>query len=139
MNVQTRQLVWQRARHRCEYCRIHQDDEPFYRLHVEHIIAKQHGGTDGLDNLALSCHHDNDHKGTNLSGIDPTTRKVTRLINPRRQRWARHFYFNGPMIIGRTQCGRATVAVLALNARDRVELRAELIASGEFPPGTGRR
>lgn len=134
MDALTRELVRSRARHRCEYCRIHQDDEPFYRLHVEHVIAKQHGGGDGSDNLALACHHDNEHKGPNLSGIDPETRRVVRLFNPRRQRWSRHFRFAGPIIVGRTQCGRATVAVLALNARDRVELRAELIADGLFPP-----
>jgi hypothetical protein len=136
MNARTRELVWRRAGLCCEYCRIHQDDEPFYRLHIEHIIAKQHGGTDDADNLALACHHDNDHKGTNLSGIDPTTGKVVRLFDPRRQRWSRHFYYEGPNIIGRTQCGRATVAVLALNARDRVELRSALIADGLFPPAS---
>ncbi len=134
MDASTRELVWSRAAHRCEYCRIHQEDEPFYRLHVEHIVAKQHGGTDDPDNLALACHHDNDHKGPNLSGIDPETGKVVRLFHPRRQRWNRHFHFEGPAIVGRTQCGRATVAVLALNAPDRVELRAELIAGGLFPP-----
>jgi hypothetical protein len=136
MHASTRALVRSRAGHRCEYCRIHQDDEPFYRLHVEHIVAKQHGGTDDADNLALACHHDNDHKGPNLTGIDPVTGNVVRLFHPRRQRWSRHFRFQGPRIVGRTQCGRATVAVLALNAPDRVELRAELIADGVFPPAS---
>jgi hypothetical protein len=84
--------------------------------------------------LALACHHDNEHKGPNLSGIDPKTGTVVRLFNPRRQSWSRHFRFDGPKIVGRTQCGRATVAALALNARDRVDLRAELIADGVFPP-----
>src|SRR6266852_1689146 len=54
MDAATRELVWSRAHQRCEYCLIHQDDEPFYRLHVEHVIAKQHGGTDHPDNLALA-------------------------------------------------------------------------------------
>jgi hypothetical protein len=134
MDAATRDFVWTRASDRCEYCRIHQTNEPFYRLHVEHIVAKQHGGTDVPENLALACHHDNDHKGTNLTGVDPSTGKVMRLFNPRRQRWSRHFRFDGPVIVGRTQCGRATVVVLALNALDRVELRAELIAEGIFPP-----
>jgi HNH endonuclease len=127
MDASTRELVWSRAGQRCEYCRIHQEDEPFYRLHVDHIVAKQ-------DNLALACHHDNNHKGSNLSGIDPETGKVKRLFHPRCQRWSRHFRFEGPFIVGRTQCGRATVAVLSLNASDRLELRAELIAAGLFPP-----
>ena len=136
MKASTREMVWRRAHRRCEYCLIHQDDEPFYRFHIEHVIAKQHGGADHADNLALACHHDNEHKGPNLSGIDPQTRKVVRLFNPRRQRWLRHFRFEGPIIVGRAQCGRATAAVLALNARDRVELRAELIVDGVFPPAS---
>jgi hypothetical protein len=134
VDTSTRELVWSRAHHRCEYCLIHQEDEPFYRFHVEHVIAKQHGGTDNPENLALACHHDNEHKGPNLSGVDPETGKVVPLFNPRQQRWSRHFRLEGPVIVGRTQGGRATVAVLALNATDRVELRAELIADGVFPP-----
>jgi hypothetical protein len=136
MNAATRKLVRARAGNRCEYCRIHQDDEPFFRLHVEHIVARQHHGSDDPDNLALACHHDNDHKGPNLSGIDPQTGRTARLFNPRRQRWQRHFRFSGPYIVGRTYCGRATVMVLALNASDRVELRSELIAAGTFPPAS---
>jgi hypothetical protein len=42
VDTSTRELVWNRAQDRCEYCLIHQDDEPFYRFHVEHVIAKQH-------------------------------------------------------------------------------------------------
>jgi hypothetical protein len=134
MDASARELVWSRAGHRCEYCRIHQEDEPCFRLQVEHIVAKQHGGTDDPDNLALACHHDNEHKGPNLSGIDPETGKAVRLFHPRLQGWSRHSRFEGPVIVGRTQCGRATVAVLALNAQDRLELRAELIAEDVFPP-----
>lgn len=134
MDASTRELVWGRASGRCEFCRIHHDDEPFYRLHVDHIVPKQHGGTDDPDNLALACHHDNEHKGTNLSSVDPETGKVVRLFHPRSQRWSRHFRFEGPLIVGRTKCCRATVAVLAPIAPDRVELRAALIAADEFPP-----
>jgi hypothetical protein len=139
MDAVTRQVVWNRARHRCEYCLIRQDDEPFYRFHVEHIVAKQHRGREDVSNLALSCHHDNAHKGPNLSGIDPKSGKVVRLFNPRRQSWARHFRYRGPVLVGRTACGRATVAVLAVNAPDRIELRAELIADGLFPAASSSR
>ncbi len=132
MDAATRRLAWQRADNRCEYCRLHQDHESFFRFQVEHIIAKQHGGGDGPENLALSCHHDNEHKGPSLSGIDPQTGKTVRLFHPRRQRWRRHFRLDGPFIIGRTASGRATVTVLALNHPDRVDLRRELIAAGLF-------
>src|SRR5213593_1527145 len=35
MDASTRELVWRRAGRRCEYRRIHQEDEPFFRLHLE--------------------------------------------------------------------------------------------------------
>ncbi|MBI2808250.1 MAG: HNH endonuclease [Planctomycetes bacterium] len=123
MNAHRRRQVWSRANYRCEYCQLHQDDEPYYRFHVEHITSKQHGGGDGLANLALACHHCNRHKGTNLSSIDPRTGNVVTLFHPRRQRWDRHFRRLGGRVVGRTQCGRATVALLCMNMRDRVEIR----------------
>ena len=126
MNASTRRLVWQRAKSRCEYCRLHQDYESFYRFHAEHIIAKQHGGDDRPENLALACHHCNHHKGTNLSGVDPRTEKIVRLFHPRRQRWDRHFRTVATRVTGRTACGRATVALLKMNTRDRTELRKAL-------------
>jgi hypothetical protein len=132
MDAATRRLVWERAGHRCEYCRFHQDHEPFFRFQIEHIVARQHQGGDEPDNLALACHHCNHHKGPNLSGIDPLTARVVRLFHPRRQRWRRHFQFIGPVLAGRTACGRATVAVLAMNLPDRVQLREQLISAGLF-------
>lgn len=132
MNASKRRRVRQRAGDRCEYCRLLQEYEPFYRFHVEHVIARQHGGSDATTNLALACHHCNHHKGTNLSGIDPRTAGIVPLFHPRRQNWRRHFRLSGARIVGRTACGRATVFVLAMNARDRRELRMEMIADGVF-------
>ncbi len=135
MDAATRRLVRRRAGQRCEYCHLHQDHEPFFRFHIEHIVARQHKGRDSAKNLALACHHCNEHKGPNLAGVDPRTGKVVRLFHPRRQRWDRHFRFLGPRLVGRTPCGRATVAVLGMNLRERVELREQLIAAGLFDPG----
>jgi hypothetical protein len=118
-----RQLIRQRAGDRCEYCRTHQDDEPLFRYQVEHVIARQHGGTDDADNLALACPHCNRHKGPNLTGIDPLTGAVETLFHPRRQSWPEHFEINGGLVLGRTPTGRATVRVLAMNDPIRVELR----------------
>jgi hypothetical protein len=63
-------LVWRRAGRCCEYCRVPQeyDDAPF---EIDHVIAKQHGGPTSPGNLALSCLHDNGHKGPNIAGLDP--------------------------------------------------------------------
>lgn len=119
-----RELVRLRAGDRCEYCRMHQDDDPFLRFHVEHIVARQHGGATVEVNLALSCHHCNLHKGPNLTGIDPVTGSVVALFNPRTDRWDQHFARRGMALIGLSPCGRATIRVLAMNARERLDLRS---------------
>jgi len=129
-----RALVRARAAQRCEYCRLHEDDLPLFPFHVEHIIAVKHGGTDDAENLGWSCLHCNLAKSSNLSGIDSQTGRIVVLFNPRRQSWSRHFLWDGSWIIARTACGRATIAVLNLNAPYRIELREMLIASNRFPP-----
>jgi len=131
MDAETRRLVRERAAERCEYCRLHQSHSELIH-HVEHVIARQHGGSDDLDNVALACHRCNLHKGPNLSGVDPSTGRVERLFHPRRDLWHEHFTFRGAHIEGLTQCGRATVEVLALNDARRLELRQELLALGEL-------
>ena len=55
MDERLRQTVRERADHRCEYCFLPQDAEPFFAYHVEHIVARQHGGSDDNENLALAC------------------------------------------------------------------------------------
>jgi 5-methylcytosine-specific restriction endonuclease McrA len=57
MNAGTRDMVRGRDGHRCEYCGLAQSAIPLATFHIEHITAKQHGGSDDPDNLALSCHH----------------------------------------------------------------------------------
>src|SRR5258708_6762618 len=110
-----RQLVRDRADCRCEYCHLPDFAAPASAFHVEHVIAKQHGGSDEPENRAWSCHRCNFSKGPNLSGKDPLTDNVVRLFDPRRQAWTRHFERLGALIVGRTQTGRATIAVLDMN------------------------
>ena len=124
MNAAARARVRRRARNRCEYCGLHQDDSPLAPLHVEHIISKVHGGGDDPQNLALACVDCNLHKGTNLTGIDPNTGAVTDLFNPRRDRWEEHFEWHGVYLVGRTATGRATIRVLQMNSDDQLALRS---------------
>lgn len=123
MTEAVRHLVRQRAKHRCEYCQLHQDDSPLAALHIEHIRPIKHGGTDALGNLCLACIDCNLHKGTNLTGIDPDTDDITPLFHPRKDNWDEHFIWNGTRITGRTAVGRATIRVLDLNGDDRLDLR----------------
>lgn len=128
-----RQLVRGRAVCRCEYCHLPDFAAPASIFHVEHIIAKQHGGSDEPANRAWSCHRGNLHKGPNLSGIDPLTVRMVALFNPRCQSWKRHFEWLGGILVGRTQTGRATIAVLDINDPQRVELRQMLMDDGDWP------
>ena len=132
MDFALAEFVWERAIRCCEYCRMPQayDELPF---EIDHIVAAQHGGKTIASNLALACFADNHHKGPNLAGIDPKTRKRTWLFNPRRQRWTRHFRWAGPILVGRTPIGRTTIGVLGINMTHRVRQRAQLIAEGVFP------
>src|SRR4051812_8962631 len=107
MNRALMNLVRQRARDRCEYCRMPQAFE-LLAFQIDHIIAVSHGGATRAENLALACFDCNSFKGTNLAGIDPKTRRVTALFNPRRHKWARHFRWQGVVLIGWTPRGRAT-------------------------------
>lgn len=132
MDSTTRVLVRQRARDRCEYCLIWQEHYQS-TLHVEHIVAKKHGGDDDPLNLALSCNHCNLHKGSNLAGLDPDSGQLVPLFNPRKDLWFEHFELNGAVIRGLTPTARATVHVLSMNASHMIDLRADLIAIGEYP------
>lgn len=118
--------VRRRANYTCEYCRMPQVYYPTIPFPIDHIIARQHGGTTTFYNLALSCLHCNSHKGPNIAGIDPKSKKLTKLFNPRRHKWARHFRWHGPYLAGRTAVGRVTIAVLAMNDPEAVQVREAL-------------
>jgi hypothetical protein len=132
MNASLVNLVWVRAGGFCEYCLIPKIHYPL-PFEIDHIIAQQHGGKTLASNLALACFADNHHKGPNLAGIDPRTRRRAWLFHPRRQKWGRHFRWDGPVLVGRTAVGRATVAVLAMNLPHRVRHREQLMAEGVYP------
>ena len=123
MEPQIRDLVRRRADDRCEYCRLPQDAAPFVPFHVEHVIARQHGGDDDPLNLAWSCHRCNAYKGTNLAAVDPQSAAIVPLFHPRRDTWSEHFAAHGNQLVGLTPMGRATVHLLRFNDAYRLELR----------------
>jgi 5-methylcytosine-specific restriction endonuclease McrA len=129
MDAATSHLVRQRAGNRCEYCHLPQAFSGL-RFHVEHIIARQHGGADNSDNLALACPECNLHKGTNLTGIDPDTSKVTPLFHPRRERWEDHFALADGRIAGKTPTGRTTAWLLEMSIGENLRLRQRLFRLG---------
>lgn len=133
MDPRLRQEVRERAGGRCEYCRMHEDHDPFFTFPIDHVIAKQHGGGETPENLCLSCFRCNVHKGPNLASIDPETGVTAALFHPRRDGWNDHFHWEGLLLVGDTPTGRATVRCLAINHPDAVVLRELLLAEGCFP------
>ena len=127
MDGKTRELVRERAGNQCEYCGLRQEHSELSH-HIEHIVARQHGGTDEADNLALACHRCNLCKGPNLTGLDPLNDDVVLLFHPRKDHWEQHFGHRDIRVEGKTATGRTTVLLLAMNDARRVELRAELIS-----------
>ncbi len=132
MSEALRQQVRDRAGRRCEYCHLPDWLPPLEPFHLEHIVARQHGGETIIDNLAWACHRCNRHKGPNLSGIDPATQEIVPLFHPRRAVWTAHFTLRGVELAGLTSVGRATVSLLQMNAARRIERRAEVIRLGAF-------
>lgn len=130
MDAALREFVRRRAGNRCEYCLLRQQHCELVH-HIEHIVAKQHGGTDDGENLALACHRCNLRKGPNLTGVDPASGEIAALFHPRRDCWNEHFTVQGSRVTGISATGRATVQLLAMNDARRLELRAEISMPGE--------
>jgi len=130
MDASLRETVRNRANGFCEYCHMPELAAPFVPFHVEHIIAKQHYVDNELSNLALACDRCNAYKGPNLASIDPTTGGIVKLFNPRIDEWKEHFHMADAAVRGLTPKGRASVHLLQMNARTRIQLREEWISSG---------
>lgn len=120
------------AEFRCEYCRIHEDDQ-FYTFQVDHIISLKHGGTTELNNLAYTCSLCNQNKGSNLGTFLPNSKRLIRLFHPRKDKWATHFSIDFGEIIPKTLIASATIKVLDLNNVDRIILRQALMEEGRYP------
>jgi hypothetical protein len=93
---------------------------------IDHIIARQHGGTDAMENLAFACIHCNRYKGPNIAGIDPETGELKRLFHPRTDNWNWHFRWSGAEVVALTAVGRVTLNVLFMNDPEMIWLRATL-------------
>lgn len=129
-----RARVRAQAGNRCGYCLARQEYVP-WTLEIDHIVPKSKGGTNDEENLWLVCHSCNLFKSNQTHGRDPLTGRRVRLFNPRRQQWKRHFRWSedGTFIIGRTACGRATVAALNLNNLIAITVRRHWVAAGWHP------
>ena len=131
MNQQLRQRIHQSAKECCEYCLFPQSETAISHQ-IDHVRAKQHGGTDDEDNLCLCCAVCNRYKGPNLSSIDPETQEVTQLFNPRKHLWTQHFRLDNERIVGLTPEARATAFLLQFNTAERLLERKMLVVLRYF-------
>jgi hypothetical protein len=126
-----RWLVVERARHRCEYCLLHEDDA-YFPHQMDHIISRKHGGRSDADNLAYACFRCNAWKGSDIGSLHPQTGEIIALFHPRRHRWSDHFELRGFVIEPLTTQGEITARLLRFNLDKRVAERRLLTALGRF-------
>src|SRR5436309_15888656 len=103
MDVALRSFVRERAGRRCEYCQLHEEDDDLMAFHVEHVIAKQHGGTDDPKWLCYACSESNWATMPNLAGL--RAGKVYALFNPRKPDCTRHIRWEQTTLLGTTKTG----------------------------------
>jgi hypothetical protein len=127
-----RALVRERAKQKCGYCLLHEEDVLFPH-EPDHIIAVKHRGRTEEGNLAWACFTCNRLKGSDIGSIDLETGQLVRLFHPRRDRWRRHFRLQAGRIIPRTAVGRVTVFLLQFNRPELIQLRRRLIREGLYP------
>lgn len=133
LSSEVRELVQRRARGACEYCRLPRAAS-ILPHQIDHIIGKQHRGSDEAINLCLCCIRCNLKKGPNIASVDPETGLIVALYHLRYGSWSEHFSVAADGTIeGLTSEGRATVRLLAMNDDDRVRLRALLLRRGLYP------
>jgi hypothetical protein len=126
-----RMAVRERASGRCEYC-LMPEAGAFFVHEPDHVIATQHGGESNLENLALACFQCNRHKGPNIASVDPETKQIVRLFNPRIDSWRGHLRTENGQIIPVTEIARATATLLNFNDPDREEARRNLWRAGHY-------
>lgn len=130
-----RDRVRAQAKARCGYC-LTSEAVVGSPMEIDHIIPEALGGPTEEDNLWLACSLCNQRKSSRIAGLDPLTGALTRLFDPRHQRWRDHFAWteDGAIIVGITAEGRATVIALDLNRVSLVYARRAWVTVGWHPP-----
>lgn len=78
---------------KCIHCQrklvLRADGTPINGATLEHIVPKNHGGTDDLENLAIACARCNSEKGLrhdHKRSDDPKLREVIQRLQERRRK-----------------------------------------------------
>ena len=127
-------IVAVRANRICEYCNAPEIISNV-AFEVDHTTPLSKGGSDELENLALSCRICNLRKSDHTTAIDPLTQTTVPLFNPRQHNWSEHFEkspISPYLLIGKTSIGRASVIRLDLNSALQVRAREFWVSLGIF-------
>jgi len=92
--ARVRAQVRRRARGRCEYCLIYEEDS-YTGYQVDHIIARKHGGQTILSNLAFACVLCNRSKGSDVAAPDSSDRRDCSVVSSSPPTMAGTFYSSG--------------------------------------------
>ena len=132
--IEESQII-ERANRLCEYCQCSMDysTQPFV---IDHIVPISEGGQTNLENLAFCCGGCNGHKYTKVQALDPVSRELVSLYNPRTQKWLDNFVWSDDFlqVVGLTAIGRATISALQMNRSGVVNMRKLLLMAGLHPP-----
>ena len=129
-----RRRVRRRAKNRCEYCHYPQAAS-YAAFHCDHLTPESLGGPTTFHNLLWACPTCNGSKQGHTQGLDPLTKRLVPLFDPRKQKWDDHFAWtpDGLRIRGKTPVGRATVRALRMNRRGVTLIRALLLRFDMHP------
>jgi hypothetical protein len=105
----------------------------FLAFPADHVIAVKHGGGNEVQNLANTCQHCNQHKGSDLTTFLDSYSDIEVLFNPRIHEWFDHFEVDNGVILPLTRIGRATIKLLRFNEPDLIILRQILMKAGRYP------
>ena len=135
LQLEIEQRVRSEAGDRCGYC-LSPQHLVFGKLEIDHLVPVSRGGSDDEENLWLACRMCNNFKASQICGVDPETKQIVPLFNPRQLRWSDHFGWSadGKMMMGLTECGRATVIALQLNNLVATTVRSFWVQAGWHPP-----
>jgi hypothetical protein len=127
-----RAAVVDRAMDRCEYCGLSQLGQEAV-FHIDHIVPRNADGQSVLGNLALACVSCSLHKAAKQKAIDPASGELASIFNPREQKWAEHFRWDGEIAVGTSATGRATIQAMKMNRSLIVAIRKEQSLRGRHP------
>jgi hypothetical protein len=119
----------------CEYCQS-QEAYATQSFSMEHIIPPHLGGTNEINNLALSCQGCNNFKFIKTGFLDKDKNEFTPFFHPRKDIWTAHFAWNEDftIILPLTLSGKVTIEALKMNRQQLINWRKAVLSIDKHPP-----